>query len=753
MLPGDLTPDDAGEWTSTVLVNGVEREASSWTAKRRLTGDLPEQVAAVGSVTQATGTIEWAPSEDVAELPVNPFNASTGWVPSEGDRVQIYVSDGETSFPRFTGRIDQLSGSVGEGFSATLIDDYDALGVPYTHTAVSHRMPPRTEGFPLRQCGMSPMHIVVDAARTAGYTNVWGPPSESHAVVAMGQGSIWPRVGELVEADNYANDPGAVPLNRREPWGWSVNDFRARYDTAQTIGGETSVQINMSVGLQHVGSAHVILEYSSGDSIRLQINEVGGVRTAILRRNGVDITSVTMGADDLSIAARYVPPSGGDATYMLETETASASGNAAGVSGVIDDVWWRCFAGGSVAGLFVSRVDSAFPLLSDSFAPNLKIDVSFQFMTSYTPVRHIIDSTVRKTLEEIAKALLLAVFFDESGNLIVKSSDLIGTGEPVLTLDTLDDIVSLGWKRDTLSVRERVRVKYMTAAASTSRYPTLKAFIGSADRLELDDVLEEFYDTPAELDFIQVATPVQASDAQESAINDRRGSWVGASYTTDTVDSEWTVNSVTFDWSEVNGRVWKLVTERVGGPTPGAEITTETVSEGSGTSLAKWLQGEPLPQIRCMGRLRWADGMTNWVTTGSTFGGPLEHETGPWAGTAPASAVHGNIRDRIAAFVANPLPQITGLEIIPDPRIQLTDLHQIESTTYMGAIITGMCVGVSESFDGAYSMSLAERVTESSETFQTLKAWDAAGPDGQTLAEFNDEGDQTLTEFNIDMEA
>ncbi|ALQ32204.1 hypothetical protein ATC04_17785 [Arthrobacter sp. YC-RL1] len=129
-------------YTSRVLVNGVVRPHLSWSVDRDLVGDLPEQVVAAGGVAQASGSIVWASDEDVSDGGRNPWNPSTGWIPAEGDKVQIFAGDGTSEWSQFVGVIDSSTGDIGGGFQSKIVDRIDDFSRKVRLPALVDVMPP-----------------------------------------------------------------------------------------------------------------------------------------------------------------------------------------------------------------------------------------------------------------------------------------------------------------------------------------------------------------------------------------------------------------------------------------------------------------------------------------------------------------------------------------------------------------------------------------------------------------------------------
>src|SRR5699024_11184285 len=194
-----FSSDGVGEFVSRVTVNGVDRPHASWSVDREIAGDLPAQVAYGAGLRQASGTIDWGLPAVVASAPLSPWRRNY-WMPRRGDRVVIWQGDGASEWVQFTGVIDKTSGTVGEGFSSRVVDDYDRLAATVRHEAMLAAMPPASPGGVFRRVGLTQVYYVDLAARAGGFYAT--PPQSPHAALHVpANGSLWPHAGLCVTCD------------------------------------------------------------------------------------------------------------------------------------------------------------------------------------------------------------------------------------------------------------------------------------------------------------------------------------------------------------------------------------------------------------------------------------------------------------------------------------------------------------------------------------------------------------------------
>lgn len=162
-------------------------------------------------------------------------------------------------------------------------------------------------------------------------------------------------------------------------------------------------------------------------------------------------------------------------------------------------------------------------------------------------------------------------------------------------------------------------------------------------------------------------------------------------------------------------------------------------------------RGENLPRLVGMGKVEWMDDAV--IVEGPGGPGPeLVHDSGYWANRVEAEGTKAAIAEYLASQTAIPQPVVRGLEVVPDPRLQLGDVITIESQNYLGVRLNTLIVGKSTSKDHAgLSQSLTVRIIDSQttsttyaefekqlpDTSLTYQQWQAIEPTSQSYQEFN----------------
>lgn len=746
MQAGTLANSDVRASTSRVLVNGTVRPHLSWSVDRELTGDMPEQVVAAAGITPATGTIVFA-GEDVEQRARNPFNASTGWLPRKGDRVQIFAGDGATEWVQFTGVISKPSGDARGGFQATIIDDYDKLSASVSHLPLLRIMPPLVETDPYRGVGLSSIHYVDHALRAAGFYST--PPTEHDSAVAVTcQGSMWPseESSGILKSGGSFTGTASHHSNNAAPWGWSVGNFDNFYTPRVSYAPGVPLQLTMMVAANHAGTAYAEARYGSAtDYVRLVVTSS---RVAILRINDVEVCTLALGTATMVTAlvkAGYV---------TLKSSTgASASGIKTPSGTTMTEVRLSGDEASRVAGIQVSHpatVSQEFASLS--WVPSAVLDLSNVIHIGLMDAGPGIENEpAEDLLKRICGSLLIGMWLDETGVLRVVPTLALRARPAVRTLTTLDDILDLDWEDSLLGSRSKVTVTGKIPAIDKGRYRNKLLYQGSGETLNSEDYKAVFISPESDVDWIMPDDKPQIinSGAVEASFNAGRGSFFFASVASDGDKTDnWGQDYVTFGIRKISAKTWKI-SHRVATISSGSQIHLKTPLDPD--LWPKW-QEFPGPVIRGFGRVEWAP-VSVVPTTAGGIGPELVHDVGVWNNREDDNEWLSRIADYLAGQTATPLPTITGLDVVDDPRLQLGDVVTVSSPRLLGVTMNALIVGMNRSGDkGGTTLSLSVRIISIANTFTTFAAyndalaganltytqWDALGPKPQTYEQFND---------------
>jgi hypothetical protein len=725
MLPGDYAQTaDVRHLDTYAIVAGTRREIESVSLDREIANDLPEQIVGGGGLAGGTGTIVWAPQYGpVQEHEVSPWHPESGWPPQAGDRVQVYVTDGTTSWPRFTGRIDKTTGVVGGRLQSTLVDFRDQMRALTTRDSLLRYHVPRQDTTPYRHIGLDYWFLLTRALR---YVNIFNtPPAGGEAALqAPLQGSSWPVTGTLDESLG----PGIQtnPRFHRAPWGQAVGAINAKYLPPSF--GEARItapwQIAFQVAPDHAGDAHVQL-YFGESRIRVRVWESKAV-TAYWNDDAVATLSQTQ-MEQATTVVLLVKGS----SWTLRTDTGQEATGTRSRSGtaVLSHIWVRGTESARFAGVGVDSPNSSGEWRALSFTPNMTYETSNLISHMDMSASHE-NEDVADLVDEICKATLTGAWFDEMGILRFVPSDRLRARTPVQTLTSLDDITELEWETSLLSIRSKVNVTWQSALVSRTRLQRKELYRASAATLGSGDEIEVFAQPDSDVEWFGVDwNPQRLNDSNWGSYG-APGSKMGVYYTNSDNEELRTSSQTTTMRVERLGLNTLKITHIAGSYDGGVEGNLG-VSEND-TVLREKHKGDNLPVIRGRAEGRWVDEMTTRILS-TGYGDPeLTHDLGPWGVQFAA--------DRIADFLAERVrrgePTIRRLAVTYDPRRQLGDVVNLE-LGILGVRLRALIVGLSESHDpGEYSQNLTVRIIDATTTREVTyndlaQAW--AGRDYNAL--------------------
>ena len=705
MLVGDVLPG-VNEYRVIVRVNGVVRavEGVSWSTG--MSGDLPDQVIASGGLGGASGTISWAPQEAVESRPVSPWAKAGNWPPSPGDLVQVQVSDGVTTWTRFTGVVDKTSGDAGAGYQSSVIDFRDRITGTFTHAAVLRHMTPFVEDGGYRSVGLNHWFPLTMALRSAGFCNV--PPIEAPSALSVPlQGSAWPEAGAVRECGG-SGASGTGPSFHYTGFGYAAAAFNATYSPRLAEATSVPVQVTLVIPGTHSGVATVDVLYGAA-TIRLRVNNSRGV-TAFFSPNGTSpwttVTSVGGASSTVSATVVQLLIKGG--AWTLRTSNgAQVTGSQALGTGSMSSVIVGADADARIAGLQVSHpASSVREFASLGFSPSMRFQAS-GLASTMDMMPALKGRSVPDLVGEIMSATLTASWWDETGTLILRPSDALRGTASSQTLTTLDDITSLSWEDSLQSVRSAVEVSWKNPSISKAKQYRLELWRGATDSLITDsDPVIEFVTPESGTEWFGVDRTLNFLDASNwGAYNTRRGSFCGFWYSNADGDPI-TTGDARVNYEPLYSDSLKI-THRVVSLPAGAEANTETHPEIA--ALKAYLRGQSLPVVRGMGRGEWVD-TTYRTSAGSASASVLAHDLGYWGHEYfEGGSVAQRIGDYLAQMVTAPQPTIPDLGVIYDPRRQIGDVYTIRSE-WLGIELRVLVTDISEDHGDGSHQSLTVRV-------------------------------------------
>lgn len=702
MLPGSFAGGDVVELTTYAIVNGVARKADSFSSSRDLAGDLPAQVASGAGMSGGSGTIVWSPLADVDSREVSPWHKAAGWPPSSGDRVQVYVTDGLTAFPRFTGVIDATTGTVGGDMQSTVIDDRDKLSGTYSQPALLRHHVPYLEGGDYRSIGLDHWFTLVGALRAARVYNTPYAVAEI-ALSSPLQGSVWPEAGTLTDATGLI--AGNHASFYQAPWGHAAGGFTINHIPRTTEPPASTLLMTILVAPDHAGLTTFDVVYGSY-VVRVRVDSARGVQAF---SDGVEVCRLTgtemSGATTVTLLVKA-------GAWKLENDRrVSAAGTASPpVATAMSSVSVVADAGSRVAGVQVSKPASAAHEVAPlTFVPNMRFTDS-NLATSMDMSPRVEGRSVAELVDEICKATLTAAWWDESGVLNFVPSDKLRGAASVQTITTLDDITDLAWEDSLLSVRSKVEVTWKDPSISKGKSQRKELFRGAGDTMEAQDIIEVFASPDDSTEWFGVDRSVTVlDDTNWGTYNRKRGSFAGVFYSDVNGNEIPTSGKTTTVTTESLGSVAIKINHVAG--SYGTDVEANMKTSPSAQAMWAYLRDQSLPVVRGFGEGKWIDAVHVSATGGPIYAPALTHDLGYWGHEFFAGgSVAQRIADFIAGMVTAPTPTITGLGVIYDPRRQVGDVVTIVSGI-LDVTLTALIVGISESHaPGDHSQDLTVRI-------------------------------------------
>lgn len=711
MLVGNPLPG-IQEYRPIVRVNGVVRDIESVSWGTEMSGDLPDQVIATGGIGGAKGTITWAPQSAVQSRPVSPWAKVADWPPSSGDLVQVQVTDGVTTWTRFTGVIDRTTGGP-TGYQSTIQDFRDRVTGKVTHQALLRYMPPYQGGGEYRRIGLTNQWVLTTALRASGIYNT--PPIESLSMMSMPlQGSVWPEYGDLSNAEGLNGAAHAQFIT--SPWGYSAANFTATVipNSSRAVDSSAPLQLSMLRAPDHADTAELSAIFA-GTRVRLRIDGAGLVNAQWVNSAGTTTTVVQLTGNQIGDSEAVSLLIKGNTWELRSSNGATASASQSRTSGLtLSSMIVTASAGARIAGVQVSSPTSA---TQEHRSTRFVRDMTFTYPgigseMSMSPALR--DRSVPDLVNEVTRAVLIATWWDETGVLrLVPSNQLRGL-EPMAELSTTDDITAIAWEDSLLAVRSKVEVTWKSALITKSREARLELWRARTDTLvQGADTIEDFVTPEPGVEWFGVdRTLGRLNDSNWGAYNLRRGSYCGIWLSNSAGDPDPRSANVTITSENLYADSMKITTTAISVPS-GLEANTETHPEA--IALKAYLRGQSLPVVRGRGRAEWVDDMYS-VSTGSGRGSVLSHDVGYWGHTYDAGGtVASRIGDWIAGQVAAPQPTITDMGVIYDPRRQLGDVYTIKSD-WLGIELRVLVVGLTEDHGDGSHQSLTVRVIKATNT-------------------------------------
>ena len=670
-----------------IRVNGVVREHVSMDWAGDTTGGLPEQVVSAGTgMRSRTGAIVWAPQDPVEVEPPHPLRQSSGWPPREGDEVVIDATvdtgQGPYTFRRFTGRLGRTTGSLTDGTLTSQITDTlgDSLRkvVTVPPTIADGRHYSRTHW------------TMYQALAQAGLAAIPGPDSDT--ILWNGyQGGLNPLVGEFITSGAEHGDSYGLSTWTGALTGPDGTPRNSRDVLVLARGGTGAGSTTPSVSLR-IGARVITLTYAhSTDAYALAVSGVGTIGTW-QRRDDSPLPLLAFRVSGVGIRVYTSPTTAADVTAVVipQSDTVGQVG------------------GDAIAGVSVRYTSSA--AAARVVASTIPLPASIRRSTleqqRIPATRGVENVRARQVVDSWSGATLASVWMDEHGQTHCVARDRLLT-TPVSRSLRIDERVFDGsWSVGDDSVFSAVILK---GEESTTQRPSPvydRAVIyqeGSSRSVESSEVIERFIEAPSEMEWGPIdLTPSRFGIDPMLGYLPGRGTWVGA------VSSLSDSNDDPETWVQQSGIGYSVVIERLGQRTlkvtetltgiPG-DRTVYLKTPLEGTQIHSAYRGQPSPTIRGQWTTTWKDFTITGASRGPDWAEELNHDSSWWLTPADAQRV----ADALAAEVTQPMPTLSSVSVLWDPRRQIGDVEEWTAVDKAGAEswrARVLVTGYSEAWDG-----------------------------------------------------
>lgn len=667
-----------------VRVNGVVREHVSMDWAGDTTGGLPEQVVSAGTgMKSRTGSILWAQQTVQAEPP-HPLRQANGWPPREGDTVEIDATvdtgQGPYQFRRFTGRLGRTTGSLTDGTLTSEITDLlgDRLRAL---TRIDPLGPESSRGYTRSSW------VAYRAIEAAGLGTLPSPDDPSVVLHIGGQGGWVAAVGTTLSSGlgygdgdiEVASDPAGSP------------------DPRPRTGG---VALIMARGSQFYDSS-VRVTFTTGATFTLAMTIASKTLTLSSSAQGTLWTGAWVGAGVHPVLA-FVVSSGecrawtGTAWVTIAATTPPTTTRVSEVRGA-----------GRVASIQARYHDwqaDAFSAVYDIPAYPAALRRSALETVRIPATRGVENVTARSVVDAWSEATLSSVWMDEHGRVRMVARDVLATTAPSRTLQVSERVLAGSWSVGDDSVRSRVTLRGQAAAVEA--WPNDRTTLyqeSTARSVEAPATIERFIEVPSEEEWGPAdLTPSRFGIDPMLGNLPGRGTWDGgvSSLSDSNEDPEtWlSFNGITLDTTiERLGQRTLKVTETISGIPSGRTVYLKTPLVG--TMIHPTYRGQALPVIRGAWKSVWTDYAVESGTRGPSWAPALELDAGWWLTPTDAQRVV----DALATEVTSPMPTMSGVTVLWDPRRQIGDVETWVATGSDGVEswrVNVLVTGYSESWDG-----------------------------------------------------
>lgn len=695
----------------TVRVSGTTRGVVSWAVDREIPGDLPAQVVSGSGITAAGADVQWAPPATVSSRAVSAFARSGGWPPKGGERVTLDAGYDGNLVRLFTGALEDVDGGSGGVTTSRFVDRVPALERDITIIERVALMPAFNPGEPVRLVGHRHESIVNKCFRASGF---WATPAPSGDIVLDA-----PLMGSLLNEDSSVYVSSATPWDQaleyrtsKAPgsrWGLSMSDFRVTYTIVtkarRSLGSGvflTSFMVDPAstdyVTVTDTFEGGTIVVQQMPSNIAVTVNGAQAINHPV-SAGAYDRVAVILNGHTVTMRTGMSTTTGGNIVAEASTVVSTIP------TGVLTQVRITAMPNAAVAGVQVG-----WPNFADMWRPItfqrtavFQVGYLFQSLGAFggTQATNAMDLVI-----DIAKALCAGFWVDEYGVAQWRHPDMLRTGPVVKTITAATSLVNLDWRDSLASARSAVVVAGEEPhIAYNPGIAVATAWEGSGETIAPGQSTEYIITPPADETWIYIEEPMVLDSTNIKAYQRRRGSWVGAVSVNADGDENWLGYEVAKSWERIAVQTWKLTVVN--------QLATMDINQRTPDQMGfhPIHRGRGLPVIRCQEKITWVEETVRAEAHADKELPEYTHDVGRWVQMGDRARLAGWLAGQLSA----PIPEITNLQIIPDPRLQLGDRVTVVDPDVTDLNVTGVIVGISISgAAGELSMSLTIRVVSTS---------------------------------------
>lgn len=665
------------------FVAGQRVGIEEWSLDREINSGYPQRLVAGSGITAATGEMVLEPGAAVMSTVMSLVNPARPVRAGQTARLDVgYASTGLTR--ALTGWVNTVGQGLSEGaLRVGLIDDVDRFDRSISHEAILDVMPPAYGFTAPRSVGVRPEYLVDYALRRSAWYAT-PQPRGTVAVHAPLMGSAWAHTGAVNDSSGYG-DPASVGWASVPcAWGYCLEFGQTSYKPAATLYGTGTIEATVCVDLdKHTTEATLELGIGS-DRVSVAVGPQG----VQARFNSEVRASLPAGARQI-ITLRLEA-----GAWTLADDQGRTAATTQTLAGALTSVAVSAPHGSAIGGIGVTRPPQGEVLYPvRSWVRTAFLDVG-QLHEPLICMPDIETTTVGQTLAAISEALLASMWIDDSGNFHWVHPDRLRSGVPVKELTPKAALLDYELK-DLLSSRiSTTTVVGRTPQVSRASKPTRTVWQGSGETIAPGEDVTYLIESGDDEEWIGVAGPALLK--WDETYKTATATFVGGSRPAGD-DEVLATSGVGWDWSKVSPGTWKLVVSNMD-----KELRLiQHVPSDAG--FKKWAEGDSLPIVRAQARVAWVEERTTSLIAGSGQR-DYEHPGDVWV---QRKTHRQRLADYLASFLQEGIPEVEGIEIIPDYSLQLGDHIKLLDTEISDVVVHGVVSGIRMAGKGPdVSMSL-----------------------------------------------